>query len=261
MNQAITLSTDLDLDKGIEPYTKATALSSGWAWKIPTQTRYGNGYVFCNDYISSDEALNEFNKHLETNVEKVAKDIKFEAGRLDKFWNKNCVSIGLSSGFIEPLEAQSIGFSIIQAFSLVNYFKAWLINPLASEKYNQEMIDSFNNTVDYIQLHYFSKRKDSKFWKDKPYEITPFNKETFKYFSKGNFSRIFFSKDYFMFRSQNFYQVYYGLDLLDKKSIKKLIDNTPIEKLDYFENSYKNVMKYNSKIIKHLDYLNLLKLN
>jgi tryptophan halogenase len=156
MDSAITLPSNLDLDKGIEPYTKASALSSGWTWKIPTQKRYGNGYVFSSNYISSDEALNELNQHLNINTEKPSKYIQFETGRIDKSWVKNCVSIGLSSGFVEPLEAQSIGSSIVQSFALINYFQTWLLNPKSSNKYNQQMSDTFNNTVDYIQLHYYS---------------------------------------------------------------------------------------------------------
>ena len=127
MNRAITLPTNLNLDKGIEPYTTTTSLSSGWAWKIPTQTRYGNGYVFNDNYISSDKALNEFNSHLKTNEEESVKDIKFSAGKVNKFWINNCVSIGLSSGFSEPLEAQSIGFGIIQTQQLLQHFKSYQI--------------------------------------------------------------------------------------------------------------------------------------
>jgi len=262
MNRAITLATDLDLDKGIEPYTKCTALSSGWTWKIPTQKRYGNGYVFDSRYLDTDNALNEFNKSLNTNIEKISKDIKFEAGRIDQNWIKNCVSIGLSSGFVEPLEAQSIGSSIIQAFSLISHFKTWLINSKVSNRYNQHMINTFDNNVDYVQLHYFSKRKDSKFWKDKPFEITPFNKESFIPFSKGNFSEdVFFNKSHLMFGPLNFYQVYYGLDLLDKNSIKKIIEQTPQYQLESIKNSFQKYQKNLSPRIKHTEILKSIKLN
>lgn len=262
MDSAITLPSNLDLDKGIEPYTKASALSSGWTWKIPTQKRYGNGYVFSSNYISSDEALNELNQHLNINTEKPSKYIQFETGRIDKSWVKNCVSIGLSSGFVEPLEAQSIGSSIVQSFALINYFQTWLLNPKSSNKYNQQMSDTFNNTVDYIQLHYYSKRNDSKFWKDKPFDLTPFNKESFIPFSKGNFSEpIFFSKPYLMFKALNFYQIYYGLDLLDKKSISNIIQRTPQYQLNEIENSYQHFLKNQLPRMKHKDILENIKLN
>lgn len=261
MNRAITLSTPLNLNKGIEPYTQATALSSGWYWRIPTQTRYGNGYVFNDEYITSDNALKEFNIALNTNFNSPIKDIKFEAGRIDKFWNKNCVSVGLSSGFIEPLEAQSIGFSIIQAYSIVEYLNTWLNYPKISEKYNKEITKVFDNTVDYIQLHYFSQRIDSKFWKEKPYKITDFNKETYSLFSKGIFPPHYFNSSKIMFNNANFYQVYYGLGLLDKEFISKTLKNTPQHKINFYKELYFNNMDKNNKRISHISYLNSIKLN
>lgn len=261
VNRAITLSTPLNLNKGIEPYTQAIALSSGWYWRIPTQTRYGNGYVFSDEYITSDNALKEFNIALNTNFDSPIKDIKFEAGRIDKFWNKNCVSIGLSSGFIEPLEAQSIGFSIIQAYSVVEYLNTWLENPKISEKYNNEIINSFNNTVDYIQLHYFSQRTDSKFWKDKPYEITEFNKETFDLFSKGIIPGHYFDTPKLLFNRENFYQVYYGLGLLNKEFINDRLKNMPKQKIEFIKNLYNDYIISNNKRMSHISYLNSIKIN
>jgi tryptophan halogenase len=117
MNEAIAFPTK-DTDEYI-PYTLSKAMSSGWMWRIPTFGRWGNGYVFNNNYINAEKAKKECEDYLGYKVE-IAKNIKFEAGALDKAWIGNCVAIGLSSSFIEPLEASSIGTSIQQSFLLMH---------------------------------------------------------------------------------------------------------------------------------------------
>ena len=261
VNQAITFPTNLDLTKGIEPYTKATALKNGWTWKIPTQTRYGNGYVFSNEYIDSDNALNELNLHLGVNVEKTAKNIKFEAGKIDKFWIKNCISIGLSSSFVEPLEAQSIGFSLIQAHTLSKFLTSWVYDPNISDSYNKTLNNSFDNIVDYVQAHYFTKREDSRFWKDKPYNLTEFNKSTLDRFSSGAFNPLDFKEPDLMFKSNNFYQVYYGLGLITSKKVTEFMNLLPKqhqdEALKHYHLHYNNIPTPHS--ISHLNYLKLVR--
>jgi len=261
MNEAITLTTDLNLKKGIEPYTTATALSSGWAWKIPTQTRYGNGYVFDNRYTNADSALNEFNQHLNTNIEKVAKNIKFEAGKLEKFWYKNCLSIGLSSSFAEPLEAQSIGFTILQLRSFIRYFKIYSFDKKINKDYNDNLSKSFDNIIDYLQLHYLTKRNDSKFWKDKPFTLTDFNKNTLERFSHGVFLMDELQGENIMFKVPHFYQIYSGLELLNKKTIGYYYQNFPKKLLEIFKNYTKNHPKLEWNSISHIDYLKLIKEN
>jgi len=262
VNEAITFATPLNQKNGIEPYTSATSLSSGWAWKIPTQTQYGNGYVFDNRYINCDNALNEFNQHLGTNIENVAKNIKFEAYKLEKFWHKNCVSIGLSSSFSEPLEAQSIGFSIIQSSLLVESLNSWMYDSLnTTNRYNKEINNCFDNIIDYVQLHYFTKKNNSKFWKEKPFKITEFNKNTFEKFSIGIFSPQDFSSNNLMFTILNFYQIYFGLNLLNTSKIK-LLQSLNKEWGKKWDDIYHNSLnKENYHSISHVDYIKLLKEN
>jgi len=262
MNRSITLATPLNLKKGIEPYTLTKALKSGWRWKIPTQTRYGNGYVFCDEFTTPEEALIEFNKDLNTNFEEYIKDIKFEAGRLDKFWVKNCVNIGLSSGFIEPLEAQSISFSIIQTKALIDHLNKWNYNKNISTIYNKLLVDSFDNIVDFVQSHYFSQRTDSDFWKSDILKYTLFNKEYKTLFSKGNFTSVDFdSNPYYLFSKSNFYQIYFGLGLITPQNLL----SQRLENLESY-NDYWYIEYKKSKIpilnsIPHIEYLNLIKEN
>jgi len=260
MNRAIAFPTELDNPEEIEPYTTSTALSAGWSWKIPTQERYGNGYVFNSDYISTDQALGEMNFLLNRNVEKVAKDIKFDAGRVDKFWVKNVVSVGLAGSFAEPLEAQSIGFTIIQATSLINYLDTWLFNKNISEQYNKDMDDVFNNIVDYLQLHYLGNKNDSKFWQDKPFILTDFLKDNIEQFKYGIIDPVLFKNVDFMFKTPNFYQVLAGLNLINKTLLQEsLKKNREL----YNKNHNTKAMSLtdqnlNSIVIKHNEYIKLV---
>ena len=228
MNHAIAFPTEHDDYNEIEPYTTCTALSSGWTWKIPTQDRYGNGYVFCDSYINSEQALQEMSTHLGKNIEKIARDIKFEAGRIDKFWNKNVLSVGLSGSFAEPLEAQSIGFTIVQMFNFIEHFEYWKYNKNSERKYNELMTSSFDNIVSYLQAHYIGEKTDSLFWKEKPFELTDFNKENLEQMKAGHILPCMFNYNYQMFAAANWYQILAGLKLIDiEKVVEILLQNKP----------------------------------
>ena len=261
MNHAIAFPTERDSNAEIEPYTTTTALSSGWAWKIPTQDRYGNGYVFSDSYINADQALSEISKSLNINVEKIARDIKFEAGKLDKFWCKNVVSVGLCSSFAEPLEAQSIGFTIVQMFALLEHLDTWQVYEPTVKNYNSLMNEVFDNVIDYLQLHYFVKRNDTKFWQDKPFKYTDFNMSTQAAFKHGiNNSSMFTNNRFNMFGPINWFQVMHGIGLLDIESILKKSKNTR------YKNNFKEEMERwassdiaesrNMSIISHKEFLN-----
>ena len=168
MNSAIVFP--LENSGEIPMWTLAKAMSSGWAFMIPVWGRYGNGYIFNNNYISNEEAKTEIEQYLKKEVE-VKKVINFDPGRVDKAWIKNCCAIGLSASFVEPLEASSIGTSIQQAFllaeSLTNY------NDKVIDRYNKAVSDVLDNIRDFICLHYLTNRTDSKFWQDQQFRPMP----------------------------------------------------------------------------------------
>ena len=262
MNRAITLPS-LHNKNHIEPYTKATAKTAGWIWQIPTQERYGNGYVFCDKFISSEEALKELNQHLGTNAEAPVKDIKFEAGRVDKFWINNVVCVGLAGSFAEPLEAQSIGFTIIQSFALLSFLDGWKINRNNSEIYNLKMAASFDNIVDYLQLHYMGDNDQSEFWKEKPFKLTDFNKNNIEQVKKGVFDSFNYSDNNMMFGLFNWYQVLAGLNLIDIDFLKNALAKNRVSYNDYSLNhtiDYRNRVK-NSIVMDHKKYLDLVNFN
>lgn len=158
----------LDVPKHVKPVTTAWAQKNGWMWMIPTQERMGCGYVYDSNFISPDEAKLEIERVLGTEINPI-KNIKFDAGTLDEYWTKNCLSIGLSSAFLEPLEATSIHTTIVQLYSFIfQYLKSSkedTCNQGSIKIYNKRMSKMYEDMKNFINLHYATKRRDSDFWK------------------------------------------------------------------------------------------------
>jgi tryptophan halogenase len=210
-------------EDNIPSWTLSRALSSGWQWRIPTQERYGNGYVYSSEFLSDDQALAEMQQYYKDPIQ-VGKSFKFSAGYVDKFWIKNCVSIGLAGSFVEPLEATSIGTSIQQAFALGSAILSWTKgNEKMANTYNQQFEIVAKNIIDFVQLHYITKRNDSPFWRScKDLKLTDFNKETLEHFKTVIPSRAYFPNHWILFTEQNWLQVLHGLKLLDTEKIKEI---------------------------------------
>lgn len=165
-NTAIPFPTESDPNGRIRPYTRARAMSSGWMWEIPTQERRGNGYVFCSEFISEDEAIHEAEQNSGYTIEN-PRVIKFDAGYIKNTWVKNCCAIGLASSFVEPLEATSIGSTIQQIKQIVPYLASYAPTNTASQKhFNTGFEKVMRNILTMIRLHYYSDRNDSPFWKE-----------------------------------------------------------------------------------------------
>jgi tryptophan halogenase len=166
MDSAIAFPTESDPSGEIRPYTRARALSAGWAWEIPTQERRGNGYVYSSAHVSEDEAVGEISSLLGREV-KPAKSIKFDPGYLPDMWVKNCVAVGLASAFVEPIEATSIGGTIQQARCLVENLSTYKTgNTSVQKNFNKKMQLMMENILCMISLHYISDRRDTEMWKD-----------------------------------------------------------------------------------------------
>jgi tryptophan halogenase len=222
MNSAFAFPTERKEE--IPSHTLSTAMSSGWMWRIPTQERFGNGYVYCDEFITDDQAYQEAQSCFEKPIE-IAKSFKFKAGYVDKFWIKNCVALGLAGSFVEPLEASSIGTSIQQAIaiasSIINYEKN---DDTVAAQYNKDFENVAKNIIDFVQLHYFTKRSDSEFWKHcKHLELTDFNKETLTNFKKMGTNPNHFYKPYILFKDVNWSMVMHGLGMFDVKKINQLM--------------------------------------
>ena len=152
---------------GINPYTTATALSSGWVWDIPLYGRIGTGYVYSSRFLSREQAEAEFRRHLGPSADGVsASHIRMRIGRCQRSWVKNCVAIGLASGFVEPLESTGIFFIQNGIEELVNHFPSAQYREETVRSYNRVVGDCIDGVRDFLILHYrASDRADTDFWR------------------------------------------------------------------------------------------------
>ena len=158
MNSAMPFLLEYKPPVWPKPVTLSRALSSGWMWQIPTIERFGCGYVFCDKFLSFEEAQAEIEKLLGHPIKPI-KQIRFDSGRLNKPWIHNCLSLGLASAFVEPLEATSIHATTIQIKKFVEY-----IDRSDSKKYNKEICAMYDEIKDFIVLHYLSGKTGTPFW-------------------------------------------------------------------------------------------------
>ncbi len=171
-DRAIAIQSTRTYDDDIPSLTTSTALSSGWAWQIPLSNRYGNGYVYSSKHISDEEAEAELRSHIgDSCAENTARVIHFRLGRISKHWHKNVLAVGLSQGFIEPLEATAIMLIQFTVEAFINSYQEMLTTNTAlvqqQSLFNTKLNNTFENIRDYIVAHYrLNSRVDSQYWQD-----------------------------------------------------------------------------------------------
>jgi hypothetical protein len=166
-DSAVVMPTPADAE-GTNSETQSIALKHGWAWDIPLTNRTGNGYVYSSAYCSADEAEAELRARLgltESDVQ--ARHLKMKVGRVEESWTGNCLAVGLSQGFIEPLEATAL--HIVQA-TVEGFMNAWEAGghtPAKRDEFNRAIAARYEGVRDYIVCHYrVNRRTDTPYWRD-----------------------------------------------------------------------------------------------
>ena len=164
-DSAVAFQTIVDADP--QPYTACYAHTAGWRWNIPVQHRVGNGVVFCSRYMSADEARHRLVTESGGRPVKEPWLIRIKAGRRLKSWNKNVLAVGLSSGFIEPLESTSIHLITTAVARLLKIFPFDGVTQPVVNFYNEAYRDEIERIRDFVCMHYhYNSREDSPFWKE-----------------------------------------------------------------------------------------------
>jgi tryptophan halogenase len=236
------------------PYTRAIANRAGWRWEIPLQHRVGTGLVYCSRYMSDEEAKKMLLEQIDGKPISEPRVIRFKAGQRLKYWNKNCVALGLASGFIEPLESTSIHMIQRGITRLIQMFPLDGIRTCDVDEYNEQMKAEVLNIRDFIVLHYhLTEREDSPFWRYCKNMPIPASLEhrmrLFKETGK------FFIKTYELFAEASWLQVMVGQGAIPEH-YHALVSEMSEEELRKFLSDTRNYVKQTvQKMPSHHDYL------
>lgn len=202
-----------DHDGPLKPYTVATAKSAGWQWRIPTQKRTGNGHIYSDAFISDADARTSLLEDLDGKAHGDPKQLRFTTGCRSEFWKKNCISIGLSAGFLEPLESTSLYLIQMGISRFISLYPDNRFSSVVRQEYNRQMRQLFDQVRDFIILHYCAtEREDTPFWAycknmslpdSLSQKIALFNEagRVFRYedelFAKNSWTAVFFGQNVF----------------------------------------------------------------
>lgn len=263
VNSALPYLHKFEDDEDVRAETLAWAQPNGWMWQIPTQQRYGCGYVYSDMFTNADKALEELELSTGRKIEPI-RNIKFEVGRLENFWVKNVTAIGLSSGFLEPLQATSIHTTLVQINLLLNVLdkKEHMEYEHNSWQYNNYIRKIYDDNRDLLQIHYCNKRDDSKFWRFCQNELQKTDKVKFVQEISKHRSPTFmeFPTEYGCSSWGVWGWTVFGLDLVNKETAFRTLRKYSLEyDANKIHCDYRELMKLEIPFMKNKDLLKELR--
>lgn len=237
------------------PYTKSTAQNAGWQWRIPLQHRVGNGYVYCSEFCSEDEATSTLLANIEGKPLSEPKFLKFTTGKRKKFWNKNCLAIGLAAGFMEPLESTSIHLIQTAIAKLMTVFPDNSFDQVDIDEYNRLAETEFLRIRDFLILHYkATERIENPLWQYTKNMAIPdsLQHKLNLYKSRG---RVFRYDDE-LFSDTSWVAVFEGQGIFPQR-YDPLVDAYDLNKLRQITNKMRHTIQNGAKSLpEHLSFIN-----
>ena len=229
------LAVPCETSEEFRPYTQALARKAGWQWRIPLQHRTGNGHVYCSSFISDDEAASILLSNLDGAPRADPRPIRFTSGCREVFWAQNCVALGLSAGFLEPLESTSIHLVQSALGRLLNVLGGDLSRiSSARETFNRLSAIEWTRIRDFIVLHYFANNREGAFWEQcRHMELPSTLAEKIVLFSEAG---LFMREEDELFLDDSWGQVMIGQGIMPR-SWSPLADNVPGEDIGPFLDS------------------------
>ncbi|MGK0270874.1 MAG: tryptophan halogenase [Cocleimonas sp.] len=258
VDRAVTVLTELT--DNIPPYTHSIARPHGWQWRIPLQNRVGNGYVYSSAELDDSDAETFLMNNINAKPINKPRVLRFKTGKRKNFWKKNCLAIGLSSGFLEPLESTSIHLIMKGALNFLQMFPTRSISDETINEYNRLMDIEYECIRDFIIIHYsLSDRKDTPFWKKMTEMSLPdtLQSKLDFFMCHGRLQR----NDLDLFASTSWYAVLEGMEIRPKE-YEPLIDLSDYSKVEEILASYiRSVDELIGKLPTHAEYIEKVKMS
>ncbi len=266
IDRAIPQQIPYDFEE-VPSYTLAEATDNGWIWQIPIGNRYGTGYLYSSRFTSDEEAKTKYNCWL---LEKFGvrlqtdKIIYYKPGYYDQAWVGNCLAIGLSSGFVEPLESTGIHIIINQIKDFISLNSNLTFLEYNRKKFNEINLNAYKVIVDFICLHYNTNRFDSDFWKymteNKTEWVRDFEEKCkYEFLDAKNLGN---NSTKFVWSLDNFIQVSNGLNMFDKNAIRDFLNSKRNKQqiLEFAKEHYEytKIKKLENQRISHKEIINAI---
>jgi tryptophan halogenase len=237
----------------LTPYTRSTGREAGWQWRIPLQHRTGNGYVYCSDFISDADATDTLMSNLDGEALAEPRQLSFVTGKRRQIWKNNVVALGLSSGFLEPLESTSIHLIQAGIAKLLDFFPNAGFQQADIDGFNRAMDFEFNSVRDFIILHYKANRRPGEFWKQCREMMIPDSLAAKIDLFKTNGRIVRFNEE--LFTELGWLQVMWGQGLRPEGYHPLADQLTPDQLAEFIAVSHKHAAHVASQMPLHQDYI------